>query len=211
MLKNKKLLTGMILAVAILTVVITGCTDQNNNLTQSAQAIDTQTLQASKITELEEKYQRLEDMEQVKQLKARYFRFVDEKKWTEFGDLFTSDAKLVSDGVDYSKGGGQAYGKMIGDLVGKAPTVHHGYMPEIEMIDKDHAKGIWAMEDLLTFPEAKNAYPGHHGYGQYRETYAKENGVWKISSTELTRFRVDPLKNWDPNTDPVTGTPVTKK
>ena len=77
-------------------------------------------------------------------------------------------------------------------------------MPEIEMIDKDNAKGVWAMEDLLTVPDAKDAYPGHHGYGQYHETYKKENGVWKISSTELTRFRMDPLKNWDPNTDPVT-------
>ncbi|WP_397364415.1 nuclear transport factor 2 family protein [Paenibacillus sp.] len=34
---------------------------------------------------MEEKIQRLEDIEQIKQLKARYFRFVDEKKWTAFG------------------------------------------------------------------------------------------------------------------------------
>ncbi|CAM4514632.1 major membrane immunogen (membrane-anchored lipoprotein) [Paenibacillus endophyticus] len=203
MLRNKKLL---ILGVAILAVIITGCAKQNNQSQQNAQT------EAVKITGLETAtYQRLDDIEQIKQLKARYFRFVDEKKWTEFGDIFTSDAKIISEGVDYSKGGGAAYGKMIGDLVGKAPTVHHGYMPEIEIIDKDHATGIWAMEDLLTFPDAKDAYPGHHGYGQYHETYTKVNGVWKISSTELTRFRMDPLKNWDPNTDPVTGQPLTGK
>ncbi|CAM4522489.1 major membrane immunogen (membrane-anchored lipoprotein) [Paenibacillus endophyticus] len=197
MLKKKKLL---ILGVAILAVMVTGCAKQNNQAHQNAQT------EAVNITGLDTAtYQRLDDIEQIKQLKARYFRFVDEKKWTEFGDIFTADAKIISEGVDYSKGGGQAYGKMIGDLVGKAPTVHHGYMPEIEIIDKDHAKGIWAMEDLLTFPDAKDAYPGHHGYGQYHETYKKVNGVWKISSTELTRFRMDPLKNWDPNTDPVTG------
>ncbi|NIK68349.1 MULTISPECIES: nuclear transport factor 2 family protein [unclassified Paenibacillus] len=158
-----------------------------------------------KITELEEKYQRLEDIEQIKQLRARYFRFVDEKKWTEFGELFTSDAKIIAQGQDFSDMGGMAYGKMIGDLVGRAPTVHHGHMPEIEIIDKDNAKGIWSMEDLLTFPDAENAYPGHNGYGQYRETYRRVDGVWKISSTVLTRFRMDPLNNWNPNTDPVTG------
>ncbi|CAM4514368.1 hypothetical protein FHS16_006008 [Paenibacillus endophyticus] len=160
---------------------------------------------AVKIVELEAKYQRLEDLELIKQLKARYFRFVDEKKWTEFGNLFTSDATIISQGVDYSKGGAAAYGKMIGDLVDKAPTVHHGYMPEIEIIDKDNATGVWAMDDLLTFPDVNDAYPGHHGYGQYRESYKKVNGTWKISSTDLTRFRMDPLKNWDPNTDPITG------
>ncbi|GMK47460.1 bile-acid 7-alpha-dehydratase [Paenibacillus glycanilyticus] len=159
----------------------------------------------AKIAELEEKLQRFEDIEQIKQLKARYFRFVDEKKWTEFGELFTEDVKIFAQGQDFSAGGGKAYGKMIGDLVGKAPTVHHGHMPEIEMIDKDNAKAIWSMEDLLTFPDGKDAYPGHNGYGQYRETYRRVDGVWKISSTELTRFRMDPLKNWDPSTDPVTG------
>ena len=160
---------------------------------------------AAKIAGLEEKYQRLEDIEQIKQLKARFFRFIDEKNWVGFGDLFTSDAELVSQGQDFSAMGGQGYGKMIGDLVAKAPTVHHGHMPEIEIIDNNNAKGIWAMEDLLTFPDAENAYPGHNGYGQYRESYKKENGTWKISSTVLTRFRMDPLKNWDTNTDPVTG------
>ncbi|NQX57998.1 nuclear transport factor 2 family protein [Paenibacillus qinlingensis] len=165
----------------------------------------------NRLIQLEQKSQRLEDIEEIKKLKARYFRFVDEKKWTDFGDLFTADATLISQGQDFSAGGGQAYGKMIGDLVGKAPTVHHGHMPEIDIIDKDNAKGIWSIEDLLTFPDAKDAYPGHNGYGQYREMYRKENGTWKISSTELTRFRMDPLKNWDPNTDPVTGQPVTSK
>jgi len=165
----------------------------------------------AKIEELEEKYQRLEDIEQIKQLKARFFRFVDEKDWTAFGNLFTSDAKLISQGQDFSELGGTGYGKMIDDLVGKAPTVHHGHMPEIDVIDKENAKAVWAMEDLLTFPDAKDAYPGHNGYGQYRETYRKENGAWKISSTVLTRFRMDPLQNWNPNTDPVTGQPVGMK
>ncbi|CAM3581434.1 nuclear transport factor 2 family protein [Paenibacillus lupini] len=209
----------LIMGTIILTTVLTGCSDQKDmekQSSQSAQVIQAQQqtanvnvqAQLAKLAELEIKYQRLQDIEQIKQLKARYFRFVDEKKWSEFGGLFTADVKIISDGVDYSKGGGAAYGKMIGDLVGKAPTVHHGYMPEIQIIDKNHAKGIWAMEDLLTFPDKKGAYPGHHGYGQYTETYRKENGLWKISSTELKRFRVDPLKNWNPNTDPVTGKPT---
>ena len=210
MLKNKKLIIGAISAIAALTFISTGCSSQNNQAANQSQG--TQAQQDAKFTELEEKYQRLEDIEQIKQLKARYFRFIDEKKFTEFGELFASDAQIIfPGGQDFSKEGGAAFGKMLDKLVGKAPTVHHGFMPEIEMIDKDHAKGVWAMEDLFTVPDAKDAMPGHHWYGQYHETYKKENGVWKISSTSLHTFRMDPLKNWDPNTDPVTGLPVTGK
>ncbi|WP_059044494.1 nuclear transport factor 2 family protein [Paenibacillus rubinfantis] len=162
---------------------------------------------AAKVAELEEKVQRMEDMEQIRQLKARYFRYTDEKKWADFADLFTADAQIEADGAEYP-GGGVGFAQMIAGLVGKAPSVHHGHMPEIQMIDKENAKAIWAMEDLLTFPDTEEAYPGHNGYGQYRETYRKVGGVWKISSMKLTRFRMDPLANWDPHTDPVTGEPV---
>lgn len=162
---------------------------------------------AAKVAELEEKIQHMEDMEQIRQLKARYFRYTDEKKWADFADLFTADAHIEADGAEYP-GGGEGFAQMIAGLVGKAPSVHHGHMPEIQMIDKNNAKAIWAMEDLLTFPDTEDAYPGHNGYGQYRETYRKVDGVWKISSMKLTRFRMDPLANWDPHTDPVTGEPV---
>lgn len=209
--KMVKSMPIMIMGTIILAAFISGFADQNNQKL-SAKAIDSksQIQQAAEIKVLKEKYQRLEDMEEIRQLKARYFRFTDEHKWDELGKLFTADARIVADGNEYP-GGGPKFAKMIGDLVGKAPTVHHGHMPEIEIIDKTNAKAVWAMEDLLTFPDKKGSPPGHNGYGQYHETYRKENGVWKISSMELTRFRMDPLKNWDQNTDPVTGTPVTQK
>ncbi|CAM4514385.1 hypothetical protein FHS16_006007 [Paenibacillus endophyticus] len=34
---------------------------------------------------------------------------------------------------------------MIVDLVRKAATVNHGYMHEIDMIDKENVKGVWAL------------------------------------------------------------------
>ena len=107
MLKNKHFLMNVFFGVVVLTTILSGCSEQNNAIKQGAQAEqNVQAQQVAKITALEENYQRLEDMEQIKQLKARYFRFVDEKKWTEFGELFTSDAKIISEGQDYSKGGG---------------------------------------------------------------------------------------------------------
>lgn len=136
----------------------------------------------------------LEAIEQIKQLKARYFRFVDEKKHDELAALFTPDAELVTDGITWDSP--EHLAGTIRDLTGAAPSVHHGHMPEIEITGPDTASGIWAMEDLLTFPAAPGAPEGHNGYGQYRETYRKVDGTWLIDSLVLTRFRMDPLANW---------------
>ncbi|MGW3650937.1 nuclear transport factor 2 family protein [Streptomyces sp. NPDC000878] len=138
----------------------------------------------------------LEDVESIKQVKARYFRFVDEKKYEELAALFTPEAKVVTDGTAWDSGADMA--DVVRDLVGAAPTVHHGHMPEIQITGADTASGIWAMEDLLTFPAGKDAPEGHDGYGQYRETYRKVDGRWLIDSLVLTRFRMDPLENWTP-------------
>jgi 3-phenylpropionate/cinnamic acid dioxygenase small subunit len=34
------------------------------------------------------------DLERIKRLKARYFRFLDEQNWAGWGDLFTEDARF---------------------------------------------------------------------------------------------------------------------
>ncbi|TDC31882.1 nuclear transport factor 2 family protein [Micromonospora sp. 15K316] len=140
----------------------------------------------------------MESIESIKRLKARYFRFVDEKKHDELAALFTPDANLVTDGVTWKSP--QEFAYTIRDLTGGAPSVHHGHMPEIEITGPDTASGIWAMEDLLTFPAGPNAPEGHNGYGQYRETYQRVDGEWLIDSVLLTRFRMDPLENWTPDT-----------
>jgi hypothetical protein len=148
------------------------------------------------VTDLEDVRRRvetLEAIEQIKKLKARYFRFVDEKRHDEFAALFTPDAVLITDGIEWSSPHEMA--STIRNLTGAAPSVHHGHMPEIDVAG-DSASGIWAMQDLLTFPAADDAPEGHIGYGQYRETYRRVAGEWLIASLVLTRFRMDPLANW---------------
>ena len=139
----------------------------------------------------------LESIESIKQVKARYFRFVDEKKYEELAALFAPEAKVVTDGVTWDSV--TAMPDAIRDLVGAAPSVHHGHMPEIQITGPDTASGIWAMEDLLPFPAGEDAPEGHNGYGQYRDTFRKVDGHWLIDSLVLTRFRMDPLENWTPD------------
>jgi len=66
-------------------------------------------------------------------------------------------------------------------------TVHHGHMPEIELTSATTATGVWAMEDMLRWPDGREM----HGYGHYHETYEKVGGAWRIKSSKLTRLRTD--------------------
>lgn len=150
----------------------------------------------NQLDDIARRLEALEAIEEIKTVKARYFRYVDEKKHDELAALFTPDSKLVTDGITWDSP--EHFANTIRDLTGAAPSVHHGHMPEIEVTGPDTATGIWAMEDLLTFPAEEGAPEGHNGYGQYRETYRKVDGKWLIDSLVLTRFRMDPLDNWTP-------------
>jgi len=142
--------------------------------------------------------ERLIAIEEIKLLKARYFRSMDTKDWPALQAVFSPDAELDMRGeaADKSKA---ADGLVVGaanimpfirnaviDLV----TVHHGHMPEIDILSPTTAKGIWAMEDVLRWPEGA-AIKTLHGYGHYHETYRRLDGVWHIQTSRLSRLRVD--------------------
>ena len=136
--------------------------------------------------------QMLLDIEAIKQLKARYFRYVDTKQWDDLKALFTADARWSVDGGSghYEWDAPEEFIAHVSrSLGGAAVSVHQGHMPEIELIDAVSARGIWAMFDYVDIP----GRPSRQGYGHYREIYRKESHGWRIASMELTRLRVDAL------------------
>ena len=85
----------------------------------------------------------------------------------------------------------------VSESTGDQVSVHHGHMPIIEFVTDSEAKGIWAMEDRLYRTKEQPLYDGStylHGFGHYRETYAKLDAGWRIRSTQLTRLRVEMSK-----------------
>ena len=133
-----------------------------------------------------------EDIEAIKQVKARYFRCMDTKDWDGMREVFAPDVRIDTSG----DGGGiqenvDDFMTMLVANIGDVTTVHHGHMPEITLTSDTTATGIWAMEDHLWWPEG--APLKHlHGYGHYHETYEKgADGTWRIKSLLLTRLRVD--------------------
>ena len=130
----------------------------------------------------------MDNVEAIKQLKARYFRTMDTKDWREMRKVFTDDAVVDTS----ASGGGVVSGAdefmaFLEPVLREAITVHHGHMPEIEITSPVTAIGIWALQDFIVWPDGTQL----QGYGHYHETYAKVDGEWRIKSSTLTRLHVN--------------------
>ena len=127
-------------------------------------------------------------LEAIKQLKARYFRTMDTKDWEGMRDVFAADVVVdttTSDGNVVK--GADEFMAFLREALQEVVTVHHGRMPEIELTSATTAKGIWAMQDLLKWPDGREL----SGYGHYHETYELVDAAWRIKTLTLTRLRVD--------------------
>jgi uncharacterized protein (TIGR02246 family) len=130
----------------------------------------------------------MDDVEAIRQLKARYFRTMDTKDWAGMRAVFTDD--VVMDTSESGGGvitGADEFLAFLSETLADVVTVHHGHMPEIAITSPTTATGIWAMEDMLRWPNGMEL----HGYGHYHETYEKTDDGWRIASTKLTRLRSD--------------------
>ncbi len=156
-------------------------------------------------------------IEEIKQVKARYFRCMDTKDWAGQEEVFTPDAVVDSseafvcrdftgallsfDGVKSPEPdkawifhSAKDFIRDTSKVLTGVSTVHHGHMPEITLTSDTTAKGTWAMEDKLWWP--KGSPMRHvHGYGHYQETYERTAKGWRIKTLKLTRIRVDVFKD----------------
>jgi SnoaL-like domain len=138
---------------------------------------------------------RLEIIEAVRVTKARYFRYIDQKRWDEFPTLFVEDVHIdVTDdiammGLDPARGitiGRDRFARDVARLLDGVQTVHHGHMQEIEVSDEARATAITAMFDRLEFADGRV----QTGYGHYEEEYALDSGAWRIARMKLRRLRI---------------------
>lgn len=133
---------------------------------------------------IERDVQRLLDIEEIKQLKARYFRCIDRKLWDDWHTVYAPDAVALGQGFEIR--GLETLIAFTKDRVGEATTVHHGHQVEIWFDDDRHARAIWAMQDIVQF-DGDGEPQGFRGYGHYEDAYAKLDEGWRITSCELVR------------------------
>jgi hypothetical protein len=130
------------------------------------------------------------EIESIKQLKARYCRYLDTKDWESWRLIFSDD--FVGDTADAGGAvilGADDFVAFTHNNIGKPsqPTVHQVHAPEIELTSASTARGVWALEDVVRLAPGVNL----RGYGHYHETYEKLDGQWRIKSSRLTRLRDD--------------------
>jgi hypothetical protein len=144
----------------------------------------------------------LSSVEEIRRLKAAYFRCMDTKAWEELRTLFTESAVFDVRGALEMPKPESAYAsepvmKGSSEIVTHLSTalasiisVHHGNTPEIEILSATHAKGTWAMSDML-IPRDGKPFRKFQGYGHYHDTFTRENGRWQIQSLVLRRLYVE--------------------
>lgn len=131
--------------------------------------------------------------EEIKQLKARYFRLMDQKRWDEWVDVFTPDVSIDTthdSGPGTEMTGRDTFRTFLEPMLVGAITLHHGHMPEIQILSETEATGVWSMDDHIVFSEA-SGMGELRGSGWYEERY--ECGAdrrWRIASMTLRRQRV---------------------
>ena len=134
----------------------------------------------------------LVNVENIKQLKARYFRFIDTKQWEALRDVFTDDLQFYFESSTPTITSADAFVAFISERLATAVSVHHGHMPEISIADDSNAIGVWAMYDWVDDPDHGRAF---QGFGHYHERYRRgTDGNWRISELRLERVRVDPIE-----------------
>ncbi|AQA18573.1 hypothetical protein BST95_10345 [Halioglobus japonicus] len=130
---------------------------------------------------------RLLAIEEIKALKAKYFRCLDTKDWEGLGECFCDDLDADFTAAPGPHTSSRAeYLAMIQKALKYAETVHYGHMPEITVLDASAARGVWAMQDMVKMPAMTLT-----GFGHYHEEYRLEDGQWRISRILLTRLMLD--------------------
>ena len=135
------------------------------------------------LAELEKRIRVLEDIEAIKQLKAKYWHCIDMKQWEEL-------AETLSEEVDADLGvfkppDKQSYVQFMKNTVDRSSIagIHQGHNPEIEITSDTTARGKWELYNYLV-DSAANKTLTFAAF--YEDEYLKEEGQWKIKVTKVT-------------------------
>ena len=152
--------------------------------------------------------EKLVAIEEIKRVKALYWRSMDRRHWDEYESCFTDDcvfdcrmAHITPElgrmptsndpGAvqEYLFRGAKTIRNFVEQLLTGVRSVHQGHIPEIDILSPVEATAIFPFEDMLDFPEGVS--PRHiHGYGHYHEKLRCIEGKWHISEFAIYRLRV---------------------
>jgi len=132
--------------------------------------------------------EQLSDLEQIRTLKHRYFRCIDTANLTELAELFTPDVTIDYRGGHYKvslSGRENMLEFLASSFHSDALAMHHGHMPEINLIGPDSASGMWYLEDVFISTMDRTRVTGT---AIYKDQYRRCADGWRIAHSEYDRI-----------------------
>ena len=136
--------------------------------------------------ELLKRITRLEDIEAIKQLKARYCEICDHENYDPdaMANLFTEDGTWDGGGVGKAEGR-EAIRKLFAGFPERIDRAQHIVVNPLIEVDGNQAHGVWYLISAMTQSDGtKSKWPG--SAGRYHEDYVKQNGEWKFRQVRVT-------------------------
>jgi hypothetical protein len=147
--------------------------------------------------------ERLGAIEEIRKLKARYWRGVDSANGDLVRSILAEDCELDYVGCCIDPVSGIDHMPQMNMVMrGRAAwqtgnleeprlvTVHQGHQHEIQVTSPTTADGIWSFSDRFFMPPGA-PFERLVGYGHYHDTYEKIGGKWLLKTTRITRLRVE--------------------
>ncbi len=134
---------------------------------------------------LEERITRLEDIEAIRALQAKYQRCLDTRDFDGLAECFTADAVSSYGNGSMSYNGRDAVLDFLrGAMTPDMPSSHLIHGGEIDVRDASTASAKWYLEDHLLH---RKFMVKLHGAAIYDVEYVKDDGRWQIKSIGYKR------------------------
>lgn len=134
--------------------------------------------------DIQQRLQRLEDIEAIRQLKARYLWCCDRKDPAGMRACFADGPVHIDYGAIGTFDRADALAKVFTEIGCHDHMVelHHGMNPQIEVLDATRARGTWSLHYFLVNTQTRGAT---QLAGYYEDEYRKDGGAWRIVSTRF--------------------------
>ena len=141
-----------------------------------------------------DKLQKLIDIEDIKNLKHRYFRAID---MDLLDNVLSPDISIDYRGGTYrweSSGKETIKESLTHAFHNQTAAMHTAHHPEIEVLSETKATGKWYLQDIFYNFDLGSVT---QGTALYEDQYIKSNGQWLIQHSEYDRIweHVSPINS----------------
>jgi hypothetical protein len=131
-------------------------------------------------------------IEEIKRLKARYCHLLDGKRWEEWGELFTDEARMHLGSGDAAAvlAGRTAIVARVSDVLRDVVTVHQALLPDISVSGPRSAVASWGTFSITA--RGSDGEASEHRWGRHDDHYELgDDGRWRIASLVMINLRAE--------------------